>query len=81
MLFELLVEASGSTLTLNPAGFDLPGCLRGLRRARTLPRQDSRVPFAFTGDSAQCQRNDSEGHLEPLPNFLALPDRVIGGRA
>jgi hypothetical protein len=38
-------------------------------------------PFAFTRDNAQCKTNDSEGHLNPFPNFLALPDREIGGRA
>ena len=36
-------------------------------------------PFAFTRGNAQCQKNDSEGHLNAFPNFVALPDRVIGG--
>ena len=29
-------------------------------------------PFAFARESAQSQSNDSEGHLNPFLNFLAL---------
>src|ERR1700759_2560364 len=29
-------------------------------------------PFAFIRNSAQYWSNDSEGHLKPFPNFLAL---------
>ena len=46
-----------------------------------VPRGAQKRPFAFIRNSAQCRSNDSEGRLKPFPNFFALPDRVIGGRA
>jgi hypothetical protein len=42
-----------------------------------VPRGAQKPPFASIRNSAQCPSNDSEGHLKPFPNFLALPDRAM----